>query len=327
MSMQRNWTIDELSLELGISCGSVSNLLNNMGFRKRGPRWVPHDLTESQKTVRVNVALQNLQAFQRDARMLSRIIAFDETVWRCYTPLDRDQCAEWLRPGERVPTRVAQFREPWSRHLVMAIHQNQIIGYEWLAPGETWNQNTIIRFLNGTLREYVERHMIGVTPIILMDGARWHTGARTMRLIREELKWEILPHPPFRFVLILREYQCKITHIINIYSPDFDPLDREIFQKIKRPYKGRRFHNSTELYEAVENIVANLNIDHTLIGTTHLPLVWQRIIDVNGEYFFDHVSERTSTRNSNSGQFSGCTNSYCGPRTRSGRIRHDELKK
>ena len=83
------------------------------------------------------------------------------------------------------------------------------------------------------------------------------------------------------------------------------------------------------------DIVAKLNMEHTLIGTSHLPLVWQRIIDEKGEYFFDHVSERrpatTSTKsppsNSDSATFSGCTNSYCGPRTRSGRIRHDELKK
>ena len=131
-------------------------------------------------------------------------------------------------------------------------------------------------------------------------------------------------------------------------SPDFDPLDREVFQKIKRPYKGRRFHNATELFDAVDDIVTRLNRDHSLIGTSHLPLVWRKIIDVGGEYFFDHVTPRSSTgsstitpttstsspsvtpksstNKSNSGKYSGCTSSYCGPRTRSGRVRHDELK-
>ena len=201
MSIQRNWTIGELAQELEISHGSVVNLLKKMGFKKRGSSWIPHQLTATQKIARVNTAEQNLQSFESDARILRRIIAFDETVWRCYTPPDPNQCAEWRRSGEAGPTRVAQFREPWSRHLIMAINQDQIISYEWLNPGERWNQDTIIRFLNGSLREYVERNMTGVTPIILMDGARWHTGARTMSLIQDELHWEILPHPSFRFFI------------------------------------------------------------------------------------------------------------------------------
>ena len=50
--------------------------------------------------------------------------------------------------------------------------------------------------------------MPGETPIILMDNARWHTGGRTMRFIREEMSWDLLNHPA--------------------WSPDFDPLDREL---------------------------------------------------------------------------------------------------
>jgi histone-lysine N-methyltransferase SETMAR len=269
MSIRRDWTIDELAHELGISHGSVTVLLNRLGYQKVSARWVPHELTDREKRNRVIAARENQRWFHRDARMLGRIIAFDETVWRCYTPPDPNQAAEYRRSGERPPTRVAQFREPWSRHLIMAVRQDQIIGFEWLNEGERWTQDTIIRFLNGTFRSYVESTMnsIGEIPIILMDGAAWHTGGRVMAFIRQEMGWEILNHPA--------------------WSPDFDPLDWEIFQSIKRPYKGKRYTRFAELDSDVGEIVDYVNANHSLIGTTNLPQVWGHIIDAKGDYYFD----------------------------------------
>src|SRR5882724_8363894 len=266
MSIRRDWTVTELVNELGISQGSVSVLLNRLGYKKIRARWVPHELTDRDKRNRVIAARENLRWFHRDARMLGRIIAFDETVWRCYTPPDPNQATEYRRSGERPPTRVAQFREPWSRHLIMAVRQDQIIGFDWLNEGEKWTQNTIIRFLNGTLRSYVEESMPGEAPIILMDGAPWHTANRVVSFIRDEMHWEILNHPA--------------------WSPDFDPLDREVFQRIKRPYKGRRFENSRELEAVVGEIVDYINSNHTLTVTSNLPQVWGKIVDVRGEYYF-----------------------------------------
>jgi histone-lysine N-methyltransferase SETMAR len=266
MSIRRDWTVGELEREIGISHGSVVTLLNRLGFKKVRARWVPHDLTDEEKRRRVIAAQANLQWFHEDTRMLGRIIAFDETVWRCYTPPDPNQAEQYRRVNERPPTRVAQFREPWSRHLIMANRQDQIIGFEWLETGERWTQDTVIRFLNGTIREYCEQTMPGETPIILMDMAPWHTGRRVMAFIKDEMKWQLLNHPSF--------------------SPDFDPLDGEIFQRIKRPYKNRRFANPGELEAVVGEIVDYVNANHTLIGTTHLPQFWTQIVNIKGEYNF-----------------------------------------
>ena len=269
MSIRRDWSLIELANELAISSKSVSRLLKRLGYKKVTARWVPHDLSEEEKRNRVVAARENLRWFRRDARMLGRIIAFDETVWRCYTPPDPNQASEYRRSGEQPPTRVAQFREPWSRQLIMAVRQDQIIGFDWLNPGDRWTQDSIINFLNDTIRSYVRDTMPGETPIILMDNAPWHTGARVMRFIREEMQWELLNHPA--------------------WSPDFDPLDREIFQRIKRPYKGKRYERFFELFSDVGEIVDYLNVNHTLTGTSNLPEVWAEIIDANGEYYFDDV--------------------------------------
>ena len=269
MSIRRDWTLEELVTETGISRGSVATILNNLGFKKVRARWIPHELSEQEKRNRVVAARENLRWFNRDARMLGRIIALDETVWRCYTPPDPNQAQKYRRSGERPPTRVAQFREPWSRHLIMSVRQDQIIGFEWLGERERWNQETFIRFLNDTIRPYVEQTMPGEIPIILMDNAPWHTGARVMSFIRDEMGWELLNHPA--------------------WSPDFDPLDREVFQRIKRPYKGKRYERFVELDSDVGEIVDYLNANHTLTGTSNLPKVWGKIIEVKGEYYFDKI--------------------------------------
>ena len=67
----------------------------------------------------------------------------------------------------------------------------------------------------------------------------------------------------------------------------FDCIGLQIFQRIKRPYKGRRFENFQELDATVGEIVDYLNANHSLTGTANLPQVWSQIIDVNGEYYFD----------------------------------------
>jgi len=63
-----------------------------------------------------------------------------------------------------------------------------------------------------------------------------------------------------------------------------NPLDYDVNQKIKRPLKGKRFSTPQELIEATEEVINNLNSNHSLIGTTNLPFIWQTIIDKNGEY-------------------------------------------
>lgn len=83
-------------------------------------------------------------------------------------------------------------------------------------------------------------------------GPAQHTVGRVMRFIQEEMKWELLNHPAS--------------------SPNFKPLDREVFQKIKLPDKGRRFENSHELKMVVRQTVDNINDDHSLIETTNMGL-------------------------------------------------------
>jgi len=60
MSIRRDWNREELAREMRISTGSVSTLLQRLGYRKLRARWVPHDLTDGDKRNRVEAAQANL---------------------------------------------------------------------------------------------------------------------------------------------------------------------------------------------------------------------------------------------------------------------------
>lgn len=100
MEQRRTWTIEQLVDALNISAGSVSALLHRNNFRKVGAVWIPHDLTEEDVRRRMDACQTNLNWFNRDATILGRIIAIDETTLRSYDPLDPQDCEEWRRPGE-----------------------------------------------------------------------------------------------------------------------------------------------------------------------------------------------------------------------------------
>ena len=168
MDFRRNWTQRGLALEMRISQSSVQRLLQMAGFRKRRARWIPHELTNEEKMARVSAAKANLRWFNNDTRMLGRIIAFDDTIWRSYLPLEVEQSAEYRRPGEDQPERIAQQLEGWSVHVMIVVRQNQIIATEFLDMREKWTKERIVQFLNSTLKPYVDANMSGEEVVIEM---------------------------------------------------------------------------------------------------------------------------------------------------------------
>ena len=137
--------------------------------------------------------------------------------------------------------------------------------YEFLEPGETMNSTRYIEFLNGTLSRYIEQnpHFEENRPIILQDNATPHNAAITRNFITNQ-GWALIDHPP--------------------YSPDLNPLDYDIFNRLKRPLRGKRFNNYNEIRNATEQAIQTLNESKTIIGGTKLPQRWQEVIDSDGSY-------------------------------------------
>jgi len=149
----------------------------------------------------------------------------------------------------------------WKVLLTIAVHQDKIVAYSFLCKGETMDTEKYIKFLNESLKPYIENNV--ETPIILQDNASPHTNVRTVAYLFEE-GWELLNHPA--------------------YSPDLNPCDSEIIAKIKKPLKGKRFANPDEAMTAAADSIWALNNNFSLTGTSNLPGRWQQVVDNNGQY-------------------------------------------
>ena len=98
----------------------------------------------------------------------------------------------------------------------------------------------------------------------MQDNTRPHTSVLTQAFLYEGTDWDLLHHPP--------------------YSPDMNPCDYDVNNKIKKPLRGIRYNDTDELMNATIASMLNLNVQQSLIGTTELVGPWQKVVDTNGAY-------------------------------------------
>ena len=85
-----------------------------------------------------------------------------------------------------------------------------------------------------------------------------------MRNILEKYGWEVLPHPP--------------------YSPDLSPPDFELFPKLKKTLRGKRFATIEEASTEVTRVIRQLNSEGVLSGIQDFPKCWEAVIRKNEDY-------------------------------------------
>ena len=67
----RRRTVKDIAMELGISYGSVHDILHDtLGFRKVAARWVPRCLAEDHKANRMMTCLDHLESFHHSTALV-----------------------------------------------------------------------------------------------------------------------------------------------------------------------------------------------------------------------------------------------------------------
>ena len=91
--------------------------------------------------------------------------------------------------------------------------------------------------LSGRLREKLKECRLGKLhhrTLLQQDNARPHTARHTKQTLAD-LKWELLPHPP--------------------YSSDLAPSDYHLFPALKKQLRGTHFKSLNEIKRAVNQRV------------------------------------------------------------------------
>ena len=136
---------------------------------------------------------------------------------------------------------------------IMAYDRNGVIAKDRMPPGSTVIAAYYRKFPQDVLRPKIRQKksaMFAAGVLILHDNARPHaTGAASE--ISEKYGWQVLPHPP--------------------YSPDMSPPDFDLFPKMKKPLRGKRFRSIEEVSNEVTRVIRRINNEGVLTGIQDFP--------------------------------------------------------
>lgn len=262
-------TYKDIEGALGISSPSVNEILHEkLGVRKLAARWVPHNLSEEQKRVRVNWCREMLERFNKgDSRRIFDIVTGDESWIYQYDPETKRQSTVWVFPDDAPPVKVKRGRSVGKKmvasffsasgHVVTVPLENQA------TVTAKWYVTICLPKLFSTLQE--RRPKTGLRGLLLhQDNASAHT-ARITKDFLAESTIQVLAHPP--------------------YSPDLAPCDYFLFPKVKNELRGRRFESPEEAVEAYERTLATIPKEEWRQCFS----VWfhrmERCVQCAGEYF------------------------------------------
>jgi len=93
--------------------------------------------------------------------------------------------------------------------------------------------------------------------------ARPHASGAVSEIL-EKYVWQVLPNPP--------------------YSPDMSPPAVDLFPKLKKPLRGKRFRSTVGVSNEVTRVIIRINNEGVLIGIKDLPKRWTAVIKHNGDY-------------------------------------------
>lgn len=240
---------------LGCSHTAVDKHLKALGKSWRYGTIVPHELTDVQLRARVDSCQRNLDS-HRNLAWLSNVITADEK-WVLYTNHSRKR--QWLSPGQ-AGTPVHRDAKPKKVMICVWWGVKGIAHWETLPIGGTVNGELYCQQL-----DRVAASLKGIQDRVyfLHDNARPHVSKITNQKLAD-LKWEIVPHPP--------------------YSPDLAPSDYHLFRSMTHFLDGQTFEDESEVEIAVSDYFASLTPAFFERGILSLGERWRQVVANNGTY-------------------------------------------
>ena len=98
-------SVKDIASCTGISEGSVQTILKkHLDLRKVWARWVPHLLTEEQKTQCLKCARELLKTYKGcNSRVISNLLTGDKTWMHMFEPQRRVDNKQWKRKDKKRP--------------------------------------------------------------------------------------------------------------------------------------------------------------------------------------------------------------------------------
>ncbi|XP_045446270.1 histone-lysine N-methyltransferase SETMAR-like [Melitaea cinxia] len=214
-------TTAELAAAFEVSTKTILVHLRQIGKVKKLDKWLPHELNECQREIRVCVSVETCLALlnrHTNEGILNRIATCDEK-WILFD----DKCsASWLDPGS-LPKKCPK-RKITPKKVIVTVWWSSagVIHHSFLRNGMNITADMYCEELSTIMGKLARLQPALVNrsgPLLLHDNARPHTAQQTVSRL-QELGFDILRHPP--------------------YSPDLAATDFHFFQNLDNFLVGKK---------------------------------------------------------------------------------------
>lgn len=262
-------TVRQLSEWLEVSKTTIHEILTeDLKLRNVSCVWVPHELQDNHKLLRVNCAKQIRRIYFREGLdALCNKLAIQDETWFYLNPQVKKQSNRcWLADGEKRPQLVKRSISDKKIMLLVAFTPNKRFSITALPPGDTVDGECIINFLKhtGNLWRSLRSNPVHMSDLLWQwDNARPHSSA-LVREYMETTNMQLVFQSP--------------------YSPDFNLCDRFLFNWMKTDFQNRDFATHTELQDAALQWGRGLQEESLRTEVQKLIDHCQVVIDLGGSY-------------------------------------------
>ena len=263
------YTVEEISYTTNINSSAVFSILKErLNLRKVCARWVPHLLTEAQKRLRMESALELLKLYEDcDQRRLNEIVTGDETWIYFFEPETKQHNKVWIG-GDGPRPQIAR-RSRSVRRVMYALFFDAKGPVTQVAVPE--GRSVTGLFYKENVLSRVVEHYKTLRPAtgsrgikLLHDNAPAHKSCLVTDYLQEN-RIAVLPHPP--------------------YSPDLAPCDFWLNPLIKEALRGRKFESRHAVGSAVFQCMKGIPKEAYRSAFQTWTRRLRKCIEVKGEYF------------------------------------------
>jgi histone-lysine N-methyltransferase SETMAR len=242
---------------------TVLRLLANLGLKFYQARWIPHRLSEQQKSDRTALSQVLLEMINNlGPKQQNYLITGDES-WIFW---DNDHRGMWTLDRESAPINVNKMISSKKTMLSAYFSRLGFVSIEFLPHGQNFNSQffteTILPSLVAGLSVYRPK-LKAAGAHLHIDNAKPHNSQLSIQKIKE-YGFIRVPQPP--------------------YSPDLSPCDFFLFGYLKSQLEGMTFFDEDSVKKVVTRILTEIpaNILHSVMDEwTHR---LQRCIELAGDY-------------------------------------------
>ncbi|GFV36791.1 mariner Mos1 transposase [Trichonephila clavipes] len=228
-----------LALKVDVSYGTVWTIVHDrLRFRKVCAAWVPKQLTDQQKELRMGLALQHLFRYQEDPAFIKRIVIGDETWCLHYEPETKLDSMHWKHASSPSPKKFRAVKSAGKVLLTVIFDVQGPLLMEFFEDRKSINSDVYCETLRRLRRSIKNKRpeLLMEVVVLLHDNVHPHV-SRVAQMELDKFKWETLDHSP--------------------YSPDMSPCDFHVLGPMKKHLKRKRFNSDDVLKDTVKDWVSS----------------------------------------------------------------------